>query len=123
MAGINKVILIGNLGKDPEIRYLEGGVAVVNFSLATTEVYKDKNGKKVESTDWHKIVAWRGLAEVAHQYFKKGMQVYVEGKLRTKSWTDKEGNKQFSTEIVADNIVMLGKREDSGGNENQQNLG
>ena len=123
MAGINKVILIGNLGKDPEIRYLEGGVAVVNFSLATTEVYKDKNGKKVESTDWHKIVAWRGLAEVAHKYFKKGMQVYVEGKLRTKSWTDKEGNKQFSTEIVADNIVMLGKREDSGGNENQQNLG
>jgi len=123
MAGINKVILIGNLGKDPEIRYLEGGVAVVNFSLATTEVYKDKNGKKVESTDWHKIVAWRGLAEVAHQYFKKGMQVYVEGKLRTKSWTDKEGNKQFSTEIVADNIVMLGKREDGGGNENQQNLG
>ena len=119
----NKVILIGNLGKDPEIRYLEGGVAVVNFSLATTEVYKDKNGKKVESTDWHKIVAGRGLAEVAHQYFKKGMQVYVEGKLRTKSWTDKEGNKQFSTEIVADNIVMLGKREDSGGNENQQNLG
>ena len=112
MAGINKVILVGNLGKDPEVRYLEGGIPVANFSLATSEFYKDKNGNRVETTDWHKIVAWRGLAEVASKFLKKGMQVYVEGKLKTKSWTDKDGTKQFSTEIVADNLVMLGKREE-----------
>ena len=112
MAGINKVILVGNLGKDPEVRYLEGGSPVANFSLATSEFYKDKNGNRVETTDWHKIVAWRGLAEVASKFLKKGMQVYVEGKLKTKSWTDKDGTKQFSTEIVADNLVMLGKREE-----------
>ena len=100
------------MGKDPEVRYLEGGIPVANFSLATSEFYKDKNGNRVETTDWHKIVAWRGLAEVASKFLKKGMQVYVEGKLKTKSWTDKDGTKQFSTEIVADNLVMLGKREE-----------
>jgi len=111
MGSVNKVILVGNLGKDPEVKYLEGGVAVANFSVATSEVYKDKNGAKVENTDWHKVVVWRGLAEVAEKYLKKGMQVYIEGRMRTKSWTDKEGVKQYSTEVVADNLVMLGKKE------------
>ena len=111
MAGVNKVILVGNLGKDPEVRHLEGGVAVANFSLATSETYKDKNGQKNEQTEWHNVVVWRGLAEVAEKYLKKGMTVYVEGKLRTRSWDDKEGNKRYTTEIVADNFVMLGKKE------------
>ncbi|MCC6690765.1 MAG: single-stranded DNA-binding protein [Bacteroidia bacterium] len=113
MAGINKVILVGNLGKDPEVRYLEGGVAVANFSLATSESYKDKNGNKVESTEWHNIVMWRGLAEVAEKRLKKGMQIYIEGKLRTRSWEDKEKNKRYTTEIVADNMIMLGRKENN----------
>lgn len=121
MAGVNKVILVGNLGKDPEVRYLEGGVAVANFSLATSETYKDKSGQKNEQTEWHNIVVWRGLAEVAEKYLKKGMTVYVEGKLRTRSWDDKEGTKRYTTEIVADNLVMLGKKEagSTGANEEQ----
>jgi primosomal replication protein N len=89
MAGVNRVILIGNLGKDPEIRSLEGGVKVANFSLATTESYKGKNGEKVDQTEWHNIVLWRGLAEVAENYLKKGNSIYVEGKIRTRDWTDK----------------------------------
>jgi single-strand DNA-binding protein len=118
MAGVNRVILIGNLGKDPEIRSLEGGVKVANFSLATTETYKGKNGEKVESTEWHNIVLWRGLAEVAESYLKKGNSVFIEGKIRTRDWTDKDGNKRYTTEIVADNMVMLGGRKDqSGGGE------
>ena len=114
------MILIGNLGKDPEIRSLEGGVKVANFSLATTETYKGKNGEKVESTEWHNIVLWRGLAEVAESYLKKGNSVFIEGKIRTRDWTDKDGNKRYTTEIVADNMVMLGSRRDqqSGGEYN-----
>jgi single-strand DNA-binding protein len=114
MAGVNRVILIGNLGKDPEIRNLEGGAKVANFSLATTESYKGKNGEKVEQTEWHNIVLWRGLAEVAESYLKKGSSIYVEGKIRTRDWTDKDGNKRYTTEIIADNMVMLGSRRDSG---------
>lgn len=114
------MILIGNLGKDPEIRNLEGGVKVANFSLATTETYKGKNGEKVDSTEWHNIVLWRGLAEVAESFLKKGNTVFIEGKIRTREWTDKDGNKRYTTEIVADNMVMLGGRRDqqSGGEYN-----
>jgi single-strand DNA-binding protein len=110
MAGVNRVILIGNLGKDPEIRTLEGGVKVANFSLATTETYKGKNGEKVDQTEWHNIVLWRGLAEVAESYLKKGNSIFIEGKIRTRDWTDKDGNKRYTTEIIADNMVMLGSR-------------
>jgi single-strand DNA-binding protein len=118
MAGVNRVILIGNLGKDPEIRSLEGGVKVANFSLATTETYKGKNGEKVDSTEWHNIVLWRGLAEVAESYLKKGNTIFIEGKIKTRDWTDKDGNKRYTTEIVADNMVMLGgKRDQQGGGE------
>jgi len=120
MAGVNRVILVGNLGKDPEVRYLEGGTAVANFPLATSESYKDKSGNRVDQTEWHNIVVWRGLAEIAEKYLKKGMQVFIEGKIRTRSWQDKEGNKRYTTEIIADNLTMLGKKEDggSGGNQN-----
>ena len=116
MASINKVILIGNLGKDPEIRHLEGGVAVARFSLATSETYKDKTGNKVDRTEWHNIVLWRGLAEVAEKYLKKGQSVYIEGKIRTNNYQDKEGIQRYSTEIVADNMTMLGGRGDGNGN-------
>jgi single-strand DNA-binding protein len=116
MAGINRVILIGNLGKDPEIRSLEGGVKVANFTLATTETYKGKTGERNEHTEWHNIVLWRGLAEVAEGYLKKGNTVYIEGKIRTREWTDKDGNKRYTTEIVGDNMVMLGGRRDQAGN-------
>ena len=108
MAGVNKVILVGNLGKDPEVRYLDNGVAVANFSLATTENYKNKAGERVSQTEWHNIVLWRGLAEVAEKYLKKGASVYVEGKIKTRKWEDKEGNTRYNTEILADNMTMLG---------------
>ena len=110
MAGVNKVILVGNLGKDPEVRYLDSGVAVANFSLATTENYKNKQGEKVSQTEWHNIVLWRGLAEVAEKWLKKGSSVYIEGKIRTNKWEDKEGNIRYNTEILADNMTMLGNR-------------
>jgi single-strand DNA-binding protein len=113
MAGVNKVILIGNLGKDPEVRHLEGGAAVANFPLATTETFKDKNGNRQEQTEWHNIVVWRGLAEVAEKYLKKGMTIYLEGKLRTRSWDDKEGNKRYTTEVVGDSFTMLSKRDNA----------
>lgn len=113
MAGINKVILVGNLGKDPEVRYLEGGTAVANFTLATSETFKDRNtGEKKTQTEWHNVVLWRGLAEIAEKYLRKGSQVYVEGKLRTRSWEDKEGNTRYTTEIVGDTMTMLGKRDE-----------
>ncbi len=114
MAGVNKVILIGNLGKDPEVRTLESGAKVANFSLATTESYRNKNGEKVDVTEWHNIVLWRGLADVADNYLKKGNQVYVEGKIRTRSWDDKDGNKRYTTEILGDNMTMLGGRGQAG---------
>ena len=110
MTGVNKVILVGNLGKDPEVRYLDSGVAVANFSLATTENYKNKQGEKVSQTEWHNIVLWRGLAEVAEKWLKKGSSVYIEGKIRTNKWEDKEGNTRYNTEILADNMTMLGNR-------------
>ena len=110
MAGVNKVILIGNLGKDPEVRYLDSGVAVANFSLATTESYKNKEGERVSQTEWHDVVLWRGLAEVAEKYLKKGSSVYVEGKIKNRKWEDKEGNTRYKTEIMADNMTMLGGR-------------
>lgn len=109
MAGsVNKVILIGNLGKDPEIRRLENGGVVANFSIATSESYIEKaSGEKREVTDWHNIVVWRGLAEVTEKFLKKGMKVYVEGKLKTRSWQDKEGSTRYTTEVVADELTIL----------------
>jgi len=112
MAGINKVILIGNLGRDPEIRQLETGVKVANFSLATTETYKDKGGNRVDQTEWHNIVLWRGLAEIAEKYLHKGSTIYLEGKIRTRSWEDKDKNKRYTTEIVGDNMTMIGSKKD-----------
>lgn len=104
---VNKVILIGNVGADPEVRYLDGGVAVANLRLATTESYKNKNGEKVEQTEWHNIVLWRGLAEIVEKYVKKGMRLYIEGRIRTRSWDDQNGVKRYTTEIYADNMQML----------------
>jgi single-strand DNA-binding protein len=114
MSGVNKVILIGNLGKDPEVRYLEGGIAVANFPLATTEVHKNRSGDKIESTEWHNIVLWRGLAEVAEKLLKKGMQVYIEGRLRTRTWEDKDGSKKRATEITGENLTILGRKSTNG---------
>jgi len=114
MAGINKVILVGNLGKDPEVRNLEGGVAVANFSIATSEVYTDKtSGERKTITEWHNVVVWRKLAEIAEKYLKKGNQIYIEGKLRTRKWQDKEGNNRYTTEVVGDNLQMLGRKDDN----------
>ncbi|RZL03083.1 MAG: single-stranded DNA-binding protein [Hymenobacter sp.] len=114
MAGVNKVILVGNLGKDPEVRHLEGGNSVANFTLATNEYYKDKQGARVERTEWHNISAWRGLAELAEKYLKKGSQVYVEGKLRTRQYQDKDQQTRYITEIVAEEISLLGGRPGGG---------
>lgn len=113
MAGsVNKVILIGNLGKDPEVRHLENGAVVANFSIATSEIYTDKQtGEKKETTDWHDIVVWRGLAEVAEKYLKKGYKVYVEGKLKKRSWQDKEGNTRYTIEVIADELNILSRPE------------
>ena len=122
MASVNKVILIGNLGKDPEVRHLEGGVAVARFPLATSESYKDKTGQRVEKTEWHNIVLWRGLAEVAEKYLRKGQSVFIEGKIRTNQYQDKEGNQRYSTEIVADNMTML-TRGEGGQQEGGNNYG
>ena len=110
MAGVNKVILVGNLGKDPEVRHLEGGNSVANFTLATNEYYKDKQGARVERTEWHSISAWRGLAELAEKFLKKGSQVYVEGKLRTRQYQDKDQQTRYITEIIAEEISLLGGR-------------
>ncbi len=115
MASINKVILIGNLGKDPEVRYLPSGDAVANISIATTETWKDKAGEKQEKTEWHRVSMFSKLAEIAGEYLKKGSQVYIEGRLETRKWTDKEGQERFTTEIKADRMQMLGSR--SGGSE------
>ena len=111
MSGINKVILVGHLGKDPEIRHLEGNVTVASFPLATSEMY-NKDGRKVEQTEWHNIVMWRGLAEVAAKYLFKGKLVYIEGKLRTRTYEDKEGIRRYTTEVVAENFTLLGRRSD-----------
>src|SRR6202521_1410810 len=110
MRGVNRVMLIGNLGKDPDVQFLEGNIAVAKFPLATTETFKDRSGKLVSQTEWHTVILWRGLAELAQKYLHKGSLVYIEGRLRTRSWEDKEGNKKFATEIVGDNLIMLDKR-------------
>ncbi len=112
MAGINKVILIGNLGGDPEVRYTPSGDAVANFNIATSEEWKDKDtGEKKERTEWHRIVAWRRLGEICGEYLSKGRQVYVEGRIQTNAWEDKEGNKRYTTEIVANTVQFLGGRD------------
>lgn len=117
MRGVNRVMLIGNLGRDPDIQVLDGNIAVAKFPLATTETFKDKNGKLVSQTEWHTVVLWRGLAELAQKYLHKGSLIYVEGRLKTRSWEDKDKNKKFATEVVGDNLIMLDKRTDgsSGG--------
>jgi single-strand DNA-binding protein len=111
---VNKVILIGNLGKDPEVRHLESGAVVANFSLATSESYKDRNtGELITNTDWHNIVLWRGLAEIAEKYAKKGDKIYIEGKLKSRSYQDQDGVTKYITEVLGDNLVLLGKQEGS----------
>ena len=121
MAGINKVILVGNLGKDPEVRYLEGGTAVANFPIATSENYTDRSsGEKKTITEWHNVVLWRGLAEIAEKYLKKGNQVYIEGKLRTRKWQDKDGHDRYTTEIVGDSMQMLGRKDDNSSSDTSQ---
>lgn len=112
MRGVNKVMLIGNLGKDPEIQYLEGNIPVSKFPLATTETYKDRNGKLISQTEWHNVVLWRGLAELAQKYLHKGSLVYIEGRLKTRYWEDREHNKKVITEIIAENLIMLDKKLD-----------
>ena len=114
MASVNKVILVGNLGRDPETRYTTGGDAVTNIRVATTDTWKDKNGEKQERTEWHTVVFFGRQAEIAGEYLKKGRQVYIEGRLQTRKWQDKEGQDRYTTEIVADRMQMLGSREGSG---------
>lgn len=114
MASVNKVILVGNLGKDPEVRFMPNGEAVCNFSIATTDSWKDKAGAKQERTEWHNIVMYRKLAEIAGEYLKKGRPVYVEGRLQTRKWQTKEGQDRYTTEIIADQMQMLGGRDGAG---------
>lgn len=111
MASVNKVILVGNLGRDPEVRFMPNGEAVCNFSIATTDTWKDKAGAKQERTEWHNIIMYRKLAEIAGEYLKKGRPVYVEGRLQTRKWQDKEGNDKYTTEIIADQMQMLGSKD------------
>jgi single-strand DNA-binding protein len=115
MASVNKVILLGNLGRDPETRYSPDGAAITNVSIATTRRYKDSSGQQQEETEWHRVVFFGRLAEIAGEYLRKGRPVYVEGRLKTRKWTDKEGVEKYSTEIVAENMQLLGSREGGGG--------
>lgn len=119
MASVNKVILVGNLGKDPEVRYMPSGDAITNITLATTDSWKDKNGEKQEKTEWHRVAFFGRLAEIAGEYLKKGSQVYVEGRLQTRKWQDKEGQDRYTTEIIADRMQMLGSRSGGGNYEVQ----
>jgi single-strand DNA-binding protein len=116
MAGVNKVILVGNLGRDPELRYTQQGTAVANFSLATSESFKKKDGTREERTEWHRIVVWGQTAEFCSQYLSKGRTVYIEGRLQTREWENKEGQKQKTTEIVAQEVQFVGPRNEGGGN-------
>ncbi len=111
---VNKVILVGRLGQDPELKYTPNGAAVTNFTLATNETWKDNEGNRQEKTEWHRIVMWRRLAEVAGEYLKKGSKIYVEGRLQTRSWQDKDGIKRYMTEVVADNMTMLDAKQSTG---------
>ena len=115
MASVNKVILVGNLGRDPEVRRMPSGDAMVNLSVATTDTWKDKGGERQEKTEWHRVVMFGRVAEVAGEYLKKGSQAYFEGRLQTRKWTDKEGQDKYTTEVVADRMQMLGSRSGSGG--------
>jgi len=117
MAGVNKVILVGNLGRDPEVRYTKNGQAVATFSLATTERWTNKDGEREDKTEWHRIVAWGKLGEICGEYLSKGKQVYIEGRLQTRQWEDNDGDKRSTTEIVANNMVMLGSHSSSQGTE------
>lgn len=118
---VNKVILVGNVGKDPEVHFIEQGVAVARFPFATSETYRSKDGERVTTTEWHNIVLWRGLAEVADKYVRKGSQLFIEGRIKTRSYDDKDGNKRYITEIVGDNMQMLGKKnENAGGDSNSE---
>ena len=119
MASVNKVILVGNLGRDPEVRYMPSGDAIANISVATTDNWKDKNGEKQERTEWHRVAFFGKLAEIVGEYLKKGSQVYVEGRLQTRKWTDKEGHDKYTTEIVADRMQMLGSRAGGGASSSQ----
>lgn len=112
MAGLNKVMLIGNLGKDPEVKTLDNGAKIATFPLATSENYKDKEGNRQTRTEWHNLVLWRGLADIAENYLHKGSQVFVEGRLSTRKWEDKEGHTRYTTEVIGDNLVLLNKNSD-----------
>ena len=118
MAGVNKAILVGNLGRDPELRQTPNGQSVVNFTLATSETWTDKSGERVERTEWHRIVAWGRTAEMCNQYLSKGRTVYVEGRIQTREWEDKDGNKRYTTEINANTVNFIGPRTDGGGGGN-----
>ena len=120
--GVNKVILVGNLGADPEVRFTPSGQAVANFRIATSESWTDKNGQKQDRTEWHRIVVWRKLAELCGEYLGKGRQCFVEGRLQTREWTDKENRKNYTTEVVANNVVFLGGR-DAGANRSRPRNG
>ena len=115
MASLNKVFLIGNLGKDPEVRYTPSGQAVANFNIATTDVWNDKSGERQERTEWHRIVVWGKQGETAGEYLRKGRQVHIEGRLQTREWTDKDNQKRYTTEIIADRVTFLGSRDGGGG--------
>jgi single-strand DNA-binding protein len=123
MASLNKVTLIGNLGKDPETRYMPNGEAVTNITIATTETWKDKAGEKQEKTEWHRITFYRRLAEIAGEYLKKGSQIYVEGRLETRKWQDKEGKDRYTTEVIASEMKMLGSRPGMGGSDSSERDG
>jgi len=116
---VNKVILVGNVGKDPEVKYLDSGVKIAKFSLATTESYKNKEGEKVVNTEWHNIVAWRHLADLVEGYITKGKQLYIEGKILTTTWEDANGIKRYNTDILASSIQMLGRKSDGGNEDNK----
>jgi single-strand DNA-binding protein len=116
---VNRVILVGNVGKEPETRYLDSGVALCKFPLATNEKYKNRSGENVKNTEWHNVILWRKLAEIAEKYVKKGDLLYLEGKIRTRSYDDKEGNKKYITEVIVDNMQMLGKKQTGEGTESE----
>jgi single-strand DNA-binding protein len=122
MSGVNKVILVGNLGKDPEVQTFDNGIKKASFSLATTEKFKNKDGVLTEETEWHKIVVWGKQAELAETYLRKGNQLFVEGRIRTRSWDDKDGNKRYTTEIAAINLTFLGQRKDQGIAQNEPSM-
>lgn len=117
---VNKVILVGNVGKDPETRYLDESTAITKFPLATSETYKNRSGERVSNTEWHNVVLWRGLAQVAEKYVKKGTQIYIEGRIKTRSYDDADGNKKYITEIVGDQMQLLGRRPDDAGEPGMQ---